>query len=48
MDVTLTEQIKLTFPSDGQRKEAGTGFSAGNKTIRRGMYVQFPAIGLNA
>ena len=20
MDVTLTEQIKLTFPSDGQRK----------------------------
>ena len=28
MDVTLTEQIKLTFPSDGQRKAAEQAFSA--------------------
>lgn len=31
MDVTLTEQIKLTFPSDGQRKEAERAFSAVTK-----------------
>lgn len=41
MDVTLTEQIKLTFPSDGQRKEAERAFFCRNKTIRRGMYVRF-------
>ena len=28
MDVTLTEQIKLTFPSNGQRKTAEQAFSA--------------------
>ena len=28
MDVTLTEQIKLTFPSDEQRKAAEQAFSA--------------------
>ena len=31
MDVTLTEQIKLTFPSDGQRKAAEQAFSAVTK-----------------
>ena len=31
MDVTLTEQIKLTFPSDGQRKAAEQAFSVVTK-----------------
>lgn len=31
MDVTLTEQIKLTFPSDAQRKAAEQAFSAVTK-----------------
>ena len=31
MDATLTEQIKLTFPSDGQRKTAEQAFSAVTK-----------------
>ena len=31
MDVTLTEQIKLTFPADGQREIAEQAFSAVTK-----------------
>lgn len=40
MDVTLTEKIKLTFPSDGQRKAAEQAFSAVTKRYAEAcMYV---------